>query len=285
MLATGKYYKNSGVKTSAHLFNDSIPAAILHTSSVAQGDPDLMLFGGAFDFTGFFPGFSKVAFTLDNFTWDVLKIRPRNTAGTVKLRSKNPQDVPDINFNFFNEGGRDDIEAMFEGVELARKINKGVSAPAGPLSEVNPGNSVRTEAQVKQSIKNEAFGHHASCTCSIGADYDEMACLDSRFRVRGVDGLRVVDASAFPRVPGAFPTLAVAILSEKATDVILEDAMNSSDDKVLDGVRELEVLVEDAMDDEIVFEQARLEEKVGKRLLESDRQNGSSVKKRARRKL
>lgn len=285
MLATGQSSRTVASERSLTLYN-SVAAAVLHTSSVAQGDPDLLVVGGAFEFTGFFPGFSKVAFsTLNDFTWDVLKIRPRNKAGTVKLRSKDPQDVPEINFNFFHEGGRDDIEAMFEGVELARKIYEGVSMPDGPLTEINPGPSVRTEAQVKQSIKNEAFGHHAACTCSIGANNDEFACLDSRFRVRGVDGLRVVDASAFPRVPGAFPTLATAILSEKATEVILEDAMSSSDDKVLDGVRELEILVEDAKDDHIVFEQARLEGKKGKRPLESDGQNGTVEKKRSRRRL
>jgi choline dehydrogenase-like flavoprotein len=62
-----------------------------------------------------------------------------------------------------------------------------------------------------------------------------MACLDSRFRVRGVDGLRVVDASKFPPVPGSFPMLPIYIISEKATDVILEDIV-LEDDVLVDGV-------------------------------------------------
>lgn len=60
-----------------------------------------------------------------------------------------------------------------------------------------------------------------------------MACLDSRFRVRGVEGLRVVDASVFPHIPGAFPVLPVYMISEKATDVILEDVQLDLDDAVL----------------------------------------------------
>jgi choline dehydrogenase len=50
-----------------------------------------------------------------------------------------------------------------------------------------------------------------------------MAVLDTRLRVRGVEGLRVVDASAFPRCPGAFPAVATSMLSERATELVLED--------------------------------------------------------------
>jgi len=51
-----------------------------------------------------------------------------------------------------------------------------------------------------------------------------MAVVDSRFRVHGVEGLRVVDASTFPRIPGAFPVVPTFMISEKASDTILEDA-------------------------------------------------------------
>jgi len=57
----------------------------------------------------------------------------------------------------------------------------------------------------------------------VGRD-DPLAVLDSRLRVRGVDNLRVVDACAFPRVPGFFPVASVIVLGEKAGDVILDDA-------------------------------------------------------------
>jgi choline dehydrogenase len=72
-------------------------------------------------------------------------------------------------------------------------------------------------------LRNQIFSHYISSSCAIGADDDKMAVLDLNFRVRGVKNLRVVDASAFPRVPGAFPVLPTFIISEKAADVILKD--------------------------------------------------------------
>jgi choline dehydrogenase len=61
----------------------------------------------------------------------------------------------------------------------------------------------------------------------MGPDGDPEAVLDSRFRVRGVGGLRVVDASIFPRIPGIFLILPIFMISEKAADVILEDARSA----------------------------------------------------------
>lgn len=58
------------------------------------------------------------------------------------------------------------------------------------------------DADIEELAALTSYGHHASCTCAIGADDDPMAVLDGQFRVRGTKGLRVVDASAFPRIPG-----------------------------------------------------------------------------------
>ena len=82
----------------------------------------------------------------------------------------------------------------------------------------------KTGNALREFIQNEAWGHHASCTNKIGADDDPMAVLDSRFRVRKTQGLRVVDASVFPRIPGYFIVSAVYMISEKASDAILADA-------------------------------------------------------------
>src|SRR5437870_3127078 len=90
--------------------------------------------------------------------------------------------------------------------------------------EIVPGEDVRSTAQVRQFIKDNAWGHHASCTCKIGLASDPTAVIDSRFRVHGTRGLRVVDASVFPKIPGFFIASAVYMISEKASDVIIEDA-------------------------------------------------------------
>ena len=70
-------------------------------------------------------------------------------------------------------------------------------------------------------MHHRQWGHHASCTCPIGTDDDEHAVLDGDFRVRGVENLRVVDASVFPKIPGFFIVSSVYTIGEKAADVIL----------------------------------------------------------------
>lgn len=105
---------------------------------------------------------------------------------------------------------------------------KCVMRPGG-FTEVFPGPTVQTREQIKEFIRNEAFGHHASCTAKIGSDDDPMAVLDSQFRVRGTKGLRVVDASVFPRIPGFFIVAPIYMISEKATDAILEHPTPGND--------------------------------------------------------
>jgi choline dehydrogenase len=87
--------------------------------------------------------------------------------------------------------------------------------------EEEPGPAVQSAEDIGQYIKDRAWGHHASCTAAIGADDDPNAVLDSQFRVRGVQSLRVVDASVFPRIPGVFIQAPIFMVSEKAADVIL----------------------------------------------------------------
>ena len=76
-------------------------------------------------------------------------------------------------------------------------------------------------------VRDNAWGHHASCTCRIGRAEDG-GVLSSDFRVHGVQGLRVVDASVFPRIPGYFIASAVYMIGEKAADVIAAAAAGTA---------------------------------------------------------
>jgi choline dehydrogenase len=87
-----------------------------------------------------------------------------------------------------------------------------------------PGPAVQTDAEVAQFVRNHAWGHHACGTCAIGA-VEKDGVLGSDFRVHGTVGLRVVDASVFPRIPGYFIASAVYMIAEKAADVVLAEAM------------------------------------------------------------
>ncbi|MCB1723141.1 MAG: GMC family oxidoreductase N-terminal domain-containing protein [Chromatiaceae bacterium] len=199
--------------------------ALLKRSTADKPEPDLFLFGLLGSFRGYYPGYSRdIAQGEDHFTWAVLKAHTHNRAGCVRLRSADPRDVPDIDFHYFNEGtdGGDDLAAVVEGVETVRRM----ADRAGDViaEEIYPGREVADRAAVEAFIRDNAWGHHASCSCRMGPAGDAMAVVDSRFRVFGCSGLRVVDASVFPRIPGFFIVSAVYMISEKAADVIVEDA-------------------------------------------------------------
>jgi len=205
---------------------------IIKRSTPDKKEPDLYIFGLPGFFRGYVPGYSKEFERFHNqFTWAILKARTNNTAGRVTLRSANPWDTPNIEFKYFAEGNDksgEDLEAVVKGVEFVRDMNRRLQKLGIIANEVKPGPGWQTEDETREFIRNEAWGHHASCSNKIGADNDSMAVLDSRFRVRGTQGLRVVDASVFPRIPGYFIVSSVYMISEKAVDVIVEDAEQKS---------------------------------------------------------
>ena len=80
-----------------------------------------------------------------------------------------------------------------------------------------------SDSALKEFVRDHAWGHHASCTCAIGAEA-HGGVLTSDFKVHQTERLRVVDASVFPRVPGLFIVSAIYMIGEKAADVIIADA-------------------------------------------------------------
>jgi len=186
---------------------------------------DLFIFGLPARFEGYYPGYSRdLARQRDVFTWAILKAHTNNSAGSVTLRSRDPQETPAVDFRYFDEGspgGDEDLDAVVWGVEFVRRMahRSGMDAV-----ELVPGGAVGTHEELREFVRTHAWGHHASCTCKIGRDEDPMAVLDGRFRVRGTRNLRVVDASVFPRIPGYFIVTPTYMISEKASDAVLEDA-------------------------------------------------------------
>jgi choline dehydrogenase len=200
--------------------------AVTKRSDPAKVDPDLFIFGLPSYFKGYYPGYSgALQHYQDMFTWAILKAHTQNTAGQVKLRSPDPRDTPSIHFHYFSEGNdtaKDDLRSVLAGVKFAREMNYEIHKTVS-MTEVWPGPAVGSDEEITAFIQREAWGHHASCTNPIGTAGDPAAVLDSRFRVHGTTGLRVVDASVFPRIPGYFIVSAVYMIAEKASDVILED--------------------------------------------------------------
>jgi choline dehydrogenase-like flavoprotein len=189
-------------------------------SPVAEGAPDLFCMALLANFQGYFPNYSSLfARDLNYLTWVVLKAHSRNRAGEVTLRSADPRDVPCINFRYFEEGADQDLEAVIDGIQFVRAITAELKEQ-GLMSEEFPGDGVNTDEELKNFVRNNAWGHHASCTCALGPR-DKGGVLSSDFRVHGTSGLRVVDASVFPRIPGVFIVSAVYMIGEKAADAIL----------------------------------------------------------------
>src|SRR5262249_46535913 len=115
-----------------------------------------------------------------------------------------------------------DLEALYQGVTFVREILR-IGKEQGTIADVELPGHDKFGNNDRKWIKHIAWGHHACGTCRIGAKDDPDAVLDSRFRVRGVRGLRVVDASVFPRIPGFFIVANVYMVAEKAADVLTED--------------------------------------------------------------
>jgi choline dehydrogenase-like flavoprotein len=212
-----------------------------------EPEPDLFIFGVPAAFRGYYWGWSREVLRpklntpkeqRNLWSWVILKAYTHNNRGTVRLRSHSPFECPDICFHSFDEnqadvvGWQKDLDALVDAVKFIRKIN--ARNPRQFVTELQPGSQmIDGSKELKEWLKSQAWGHHCSCTCPIGSDKwqsdvtrlaDRGAVLDSRFRVHGVEGLRVVDASVFPRIPGYYILAPILMISEKAADTLIEDA-------------------------------------------------------------
>jgi len=189
--------------------------------------PDLFCVAFLGRFQGYFPTYSDLFVkNLNYLTWAVLKAHTNNRRGEVTLRSPDPLDTPLVNFRYFEEGtddGGEDLNSVVDGVKFVRMLTRKLKRQKLIAEEVLPGEHVQSDEQLREFVRHHAWGHHASCSCAIGLR-EQNGVLDSNFRVHGTQGLRVVDASVFPRIPGFFIVSSVYMIGEKAADVILADA-------------------------------------------------------------
>jgi choline dehydrogenase len=199
---------------------------IAKRSRPSEPDPDLFIFGFPGIFRGYFPGYSKLLTRGKSaFTWAILKGHTGNTRGRVSLRSADPSVPPRVDFAYFerdDETAARDREALVDGIEFVR----GILARGGTevVGELLPGPQVATREALARYVEGEAWGHHASCSNKMGPASDPMAVVDGDFKVHGTRGLRIVDASVFPRIPGFFIVSAIYMIAEKASDRILAEA-------------------------------------------------------------
>jgi choline dehydrogenase len=178
--------------------------------------PDLQLYFNPVraDATPWFPGIRAVQEHLVNAVVCLLKPESR---GWMLLRSADPRDKPRIWLNLLAE--RADVDTLVRGVRIARAVYQ--TSPMSDLvgREVRPGLEVTTDADIESYLrKTLVIAHHSVGTCAMGAGPD--AVVDPELRVRGIDGLRVCDASIMPTVPGGNTNAPSIMVGEKAADLI-----------------------------------------------------------------
>ncbi|HYY76757.1 MAG TPA: choline dehydrogenase, partial [Gaiellaceae bacterium] len=148
--------------------------------------------------------------------------------GWVKLKSRDPRVHPALRFNYLST--EQDRREWVEAIQHARTI-LGQSAFADlDGGEVSPGPSVASDEEVLAWVARDAeTALHPSCTCRMGTD--ELAVVDPRtLRVRGLDGLRVIDASVFPFVPNGNIYAPTMMVAEKACDLVLGNTPAAPED-------------------------------------------------------
>jgi choline dehydrogenase len=138
--------------------------------------------------------------------------------GSVKIRSADPRVHPALRFNYLSTA--QDRREWVEAIHAARRILNQPAFDSYNGGETSPGPSVETDQEILDWVARDGeTALHPSCTCRMGTD--ELSVVDpATMRVRGLDGLRVVDASVFPYVPNGNIYAPVMMVAEKAADVI-----------------------------------------------------------------
>ena len=191
---------------------------VVAQSQQSPGWADLMIMGLSVPFVS--PVFGPPPPNSFAFVPALTFVRSR---GSITINSADMAIPAAIDPGYLNE--ESDVQALVDGFEIARDIANAEPLREWIAQELFPGPEVTSRAALAAHIRAVAspFFHPVS-TCAMGQPDDPMAVLDSSCNVRGIAGLRVVDASSFPSIPQAMTNAAVVAFAERAADIILEDA-------------------------------------------------------------
>jgi choline dehydrogenase-like flavoprotein len=154
------------------------------------------------------------------FTASVCQLRPESR-GSLKIRSADPSAPPEIRINYL--ATETDRAAFIDGIRILRKILAAPALKSYSVEEVYPGVKAASDEELLDYCrKTGSTVYHPTSTCRMGSD--PLAVVDQRLRVRGIEALRVVDASIMPDLMSGNTNAPTIMIAEKASDMILEDA-------------------------------------------------------------
>ncbi len=157
------------------------------------------------------------------FTIGAAALKPRSR-GAIKLRSNDPLVPPVIQPNYCSDEAGEDIRVLIEGIRRTRQIVASAEFASLAGDEMTPGAEVKSNEDLDAYVRQNAQTYfHPVGTCKMGED--EMAVVDPQLRVRGVERLRVVDASVMPAIPRANTNAATIMIAERAADMITSPAL------------------------------------------------------------
>lgn len=142
-----------------------------------------------------------------------------DSRGWIELASANANDKPLIRFNYLSDPR--DIVVLRSALRLTREIISQKSMARFAGEEIAPGSRVRSDGEIDDWIRRSvATAYHPSCTCRMGGEDDAEAVLDPTLKLRGIEGLRVADASVMPVVTSSNTNAPTIMIAEKAADLV-----------------------------------------------------------------
>jgi choline dehydrogenase len=158
--------------------------------------------------------------SFSGFSASICQLRPESR-GSLRIRSADPTVAPEIRINYLST--EVDRTANVEGLKVLRRILQAPALRPYVMEEVDPGAKVSTDEELLNYCRARGSTiYHPTSTCRMGSD--PLAVVDQSLRVRGLEGLRVVDGSIMPDLVSGNTNAAIIMIAEKASDMILQDA-------------------------------------------------------------
>lgn len=216
LAGVGENFHNHVLVPVVQLVKESLPEPKQNASEVAlftRSNPDNVGPDIQVAFVHIVPGLPDAVVILPGV------VQPKSR-GTIRLASADPADLPLVNPNYL--GDPTDVDRLVDGVELARKIFATEPMSNFVKQELAPGPDCAGPEAVRGFVTAAADSyHHQSGSCKMGSD--DMAVVDPQLKVRGVEGLRIADASVMPVVPSGNCHAAIVMIAERLSDMLKEE--------------------------------------------------------------